>query len=527
MITGKNQIGYELLAAGETTFKTFDPQTNAETSWDFTEATQEEVDQACKKAAEAFPEFSSISASARASFLRTIATEIENLGDDLITAYTTESGLPEGRAKGERGRTIGQLNKFADLLDQSDWVQASVDTAQPDREPLPKADIRKMLRPIGPVAVFGASNFPLAFSTAGGDTASALASGCPVVVKSHPLHAGTGELVASAIVKAAEKTNMPDGVFSHLNSQDSKVGEWLVKHPVIKGVGFTGSRNGGQALMALGASRSEPIPVFAEMGSINPVVFLPKALSQNGSDWAKKYAGSINLGAGQFCTNPGLLLAIEDDALHTFANNLAMELSEQTATCMLHPKMVKAYDHARQMIMNTEGVEILSINLESKQENNGKPTLVKVAGTDFLQKPGLQQEVFGPFSMLVSCSDKAELIEVINALEGQLTGSLIAAEEELASHQEIASALAARVGRILFNGVPTGVEVCTSMHHGGPFPASSDSRFTSVGTDAIYRWVRPVAYQDWPQELLPEELKNENPTGIFRKVNGKLTDKSI
>ena len=318
MITGKNYIGNTLSSLGSTTFSTFDPKLNIDNDWTFHEASDAEIVSAVRLAKSAFPVFRDITGKDRAIFLNAIADEIEALGDELIEVYCKETGLPEGRAKGERGRTMGQLRAFASLIEEGSWVQATIDTALPDRSPMPKSDIRKMMVPLGSVAVFGASNFPLAYSTAGGDTASALASGCPVIVKSHPMHAGTGELVASAIIKAAIKTNMPDGVFSNLNSSGIEVGEKLVKHPDIKAVGFTGSIKGGRALFNMAAQREEPIPVFAEMGSVNPVIFLPRALELKAENWAKTYAGSITLGAGQFCTNPGLLFAINGTGLTTF-----------------------------------------------------------------------------------------------------------------------------------------------------------------------------------------------------------------
>lgn len=520
MITGKNYIGNSLSAKGTQTYKTVNPKLNSDNEWDFTEATEAEVDEAAQKATEAFAVYKQKTDKERAAFLRAIAQEIEALGQEVIDAYTAESGLPEARAMGERGRTIGQLNSFAALLEQGDWVQATIDHGNPERNPAPKPDLRKMQIAVGPVAVFGASNFPFAFSTAGGDTASALAAGCPVIVKSHPMHAGTGELVSSAIIKAVEKTGMPDGVFSNLNSKGITVGEQLVKHPAIKAVGFTGSIKAGTALTKLGAGRKEPIPVYAEMGSINPVVILPEALKANGESWAQKYAGSINLGAGQFCTNPGLILGIEGAELDTFGKHLAAALGQQPANCMLHPNIHSSYESGKQKMLEANGTEVLVVALEAEGANDGKPALVKVTAEDFLDNPELHTEVFGPFSMLVACASKAQLLEVLNTLEGQLTGSLIAEAAEVSAYTDVIDALRSRVGRILFNGVPTGVEVCPAMHHGGPFPATSDAKFTSVGNDAIYRWVRPVSYQDWPQELLPEALKDGNPLGILRKVDG-------
>ena len=523
MITGKNYIGNKISAKGKTTYTTTNPKLNTENEWIFTEATEAEVDAAAQLATEAFAVYKHKTDKERSFFLRAIGEEIEALGQELIDAYTTESGLPKGRALGERGRTIGQLNAFASLLEQGDWVQATIDSGDPNRTPAPKPDLRKMQIAVGPVAVFGASNFPFAFSTAGGDTASALASGCPVIVKSHPMHAATGELVSLAIIKAAQKTGMPDGVFSNLNSKGISVGEQLVNHPAIKAVGFTGSIKAGKALCTIAANREEPIPVYAEMGSINPVVMLPEALKVNAELWAQKYAGSINMGAGQFCTNPGLILGIASEALDTFGKHLATYLDEQAASCMLHPNIHSAYETGKQKMLDASETEVLAVKLSTEGANDGKPTLVKVNGDAFLANTELHTEVFGPFSMLVVCESKEQLVEILNTLEGQLTGSLIGEPSEVANYNEVIDALRSKVGRILFNGVPTGVEVCPAMHHGGPFPASSDSKFTSVGKDAIYRWVRPVSYQDWPQELLPAALRDENPLGILRKVNGSYT----
>ncbi|MEM9144257.1 MAG: aldehyde dehydrogenase (NADP(+)), partial [Bacteroidota bacterium] len=441
--------------------------------------------------------------------------------------YCKETGLPEGRAKGERGRTCFQLRTFADLVEEGSWINATIDTAVPDREPLPKLDLRKMKIPIGPIAVFGASNFPLAYSTAGGDTASALASGCPVVVKSHPMHAGTGELVASAIVRAAQETGMPNGVFSNLNSSGIEVGQLLVKHPKIKGVGFTGSIKGGRALFDMAAQREEPIPVFAEMGSINPVVFLPIALKSKGKEWAKTYAGSITLGTGQFCTNPGLLLGLSDDALDGFVDSLSKEIIKIEPSCMLHPNIISKYDDNKRSMLNANATSVAASYSAEVATNHARQAVVRVSGEAFIDNPRLHQEVFGPFSMIVECKDEEELIKVISRLEGQLTGTIIGTENELEAYENVVKTLENRVGRLIFNGVPTGVEVCPSMQHGGPYPASTDSRFSAVGIDAIQRWVRPISYQNWPNRLLPEALKNENPLAIPRLVNNKKTNTSL
>jgi len=526
MITGKNYIGNLLSSTGNKTFKTFNPQTNLENEIVYSEASNIEIEQAVELAAEAFKVFQKVSGTKKSEFLNEIAHEIEALGDKLIKTYCSETGLPEGRAMGERGRTVFQLRSFANLVKEGSWVEAVIDTADPNRQPIPKVDIRKMLIPLGPVVVFGASNFPLAYSTAGGDTAAALAAGCPVIIKSHPMHAGTGELVASAIIKAAEKTGMPNGVFSNLNSSGIEVGVALVQHPNVKAVGFTGSIGGGRALYNMAAQRPEPIPVFAEMGSVNPVVLLPNAAKNKGSEWAKTYAGSITLGSGQFCTNPGLILGIKGTDLNNFIKILSDEIVKIEPSCMLHPNIIGNYENNKAKMQAQSGLKTTaSINSEIST-NYGCQVITTVNGETFLENTNLHQEVFGPFSMVVQCENTKELEKIISKLEGQLTGTILA-ENELEQYDEIVDALQNRVGRIIFNGVPTGVEVCLAMVHGGPYPASTDSRFTAVGTNSIKRWVRPFSYQSWPNELLPNELKNENPLEIFRSIDGKQTNNKI
>ena len=527
MITGKNYIGNKQSAEGHKTYKTFNPQLNLENEHVFTEATSDEINEAVHLASEAFKTFRAISGEKKAVFLNAIADEILALDADLLKIFSSESGLPEGRAKGERGRTIGQLRSFAELLQEGSWVEASIDTAQPERQPLPKSDIRKMLIPIGPVVVFGASNFPLAYSTAGGDTASALAAGCPVIVKSHPIHAGTGELVASAVIRAAQKTGMPNGVFSNLNSSGIEVGTQLLKHAGIKAVGFTGSIKGGRALYDIAAQREEPIPVFAEMGSINPVVLLPEALKNRGEQLANTYAGSITLGTGQFCTNPGLLIGIKDENLSNFINILSQEILKVEPSCMLHPNIIGAYETNKAKAFSQNGVSVTANFYAEQKPNYARQAVTTVEGRTFIENPTLHQEIFGPYSIVVQCEDIVQLQQIIEQLEGQLTGTLIGENNEVPKYTGVISALQNRVGRLIYNGVPTGVEVCPSMVHGGPYPASTDSRFTAVGVNSIKRWVRPFSYQDWPNELLPEELKNENPLGLFRKVNGKHTTEKI
>ena len=527
MITGKNHIGNQRSGNGSKTYKTFNPQLNIENGNVFYEATSDEINEAVKLSAQAFKIFRTTSGEKKAAFLNAIADEILALDDALIQTYCSESGLPEGRAKGERGRTIFQLRSFANQVHEGSWVEATIDTAQPDRTPAPKPDVRKLLVPLGTVVVFGASNFPLAYSTAGGDTAAAFAAGCPVIVKSHPMHAGTGELVASAIIRAAERTGMPNGVFSNLNSSGIEVGVQLVKHADVKAVGFTGSIRGGRALYDLAAKREEPIPVFAEMGSVNPVIIFPEALAKRGSDLANTYASSITVGTGQFCTNPGLIFGIKGENLTGFIQNLAEEIVKIEPSCMLHPNIFSAYESNKANALVQPELSVVADYGTDVQTNYARQAITTVEGKSFLENPALHQEVFGPFSMVVQCEDANQLETIISKLEGQLTGTVIAESDEASNYAKVVAALQNRVGRIIFNGVPTGVEVCPSMVHGGPYPASSDSRFTAVGINSIKRWVRPFSYQDWPNNLLPNELKDENPLRISRLINGKQTSNKV
>lgn len=522
MITGKNFIGEELSAVGDITYHTVNPKTNQENEHTFHEATKEEVEKAVEKASSVFEIYKKTTGKKRAAFLEAIAAEIEALGDVLIEAFMKESALPEGRAKGECARTVAQLRSFSEMLEEGSWVEAIITQAEG------KPDLRRMLEPIGPVAVFGASNFPLAFSTAGGDTASALAAGCPVVVKSHPLHAETGELVSSAIIKAAKKNGMPDGVFSNLNSSGIEVGQWLVGHPGIKAVGFTGSIKGGTALCQLAANREEPIPIYAEMGSVNPVVALPSAVKDKADHWAEQYAGSITAGTGQFCTNPGLILGISGSEFDMFVQKLGEAVKKIEPTCMLHPNIKTQYDRSKAEVLSQPGFEEVGTYSGELEGNFAQQNVISVDAEVFLKNKAFHKEVFGPFSVVVRCKDKEQLTEVLSKLEGQLTGTILNTDQnELKDFSESIDALKSRVGRLIYNSVPTGVDVSPAMTHGGPFPATSDSKFTSVGLTAVKRWVRPISYQDWPNTMLPEELKDENPLGIFRSINKNVTKDRI
>jgi len=519
-----NLIGYKYTEANGKSFKAIDPSKNEELPGDFFPASLEDADAALSFAEKAFGIYRYTDNKTKAAFLRSIAEEIMAIGDELIDRAMAESGLPQARLQGERGRTTGQLNMFADLVEEGSWVEAVIDSALPDRKPAARPDIRKMLIPIGPVVVFGASNFPLAFSVAGGDTASALASGCPVIVKAHPAHPGTSALVAEAIKKAAEKHNLPEGVFSILYDNGYSIGEALVKHPKTKIVTFTGSYKGGIALLKMAQQRDEPIPVFAEMGSINPVILLPDALENRYEQIAEQYAASITLGAGQFCTNPGLLIGLKSDGLNKFEKALGEAIAKINSSTMLTPGICKNYGQVSEEMPEEEGVTVIGKgNLSEDKINQAQPLITEVSASSFLVNPKLKEEVFGPYSLLVVADYEVQLQQVIDSLHGQLTAGIVADETDLVKYKSLIQNVTSIAGRVMLNNVPTGVEVVQAMQHGGPFPATSDSRFTSVGTGAIKRFVRPVSWQNWSDDLLPDELKEENPLKIWRLVDNKYT----
>ncbi len=488
----------------------------------FNDASTEEIELAMNEAWAAFHVYRKLPLAKRAEFMKTIAFELENCGDALIHTAMSETNLPEARLRGERGRTIFQLNSYAVACEKGDWLGASIDTAIADKVP-PKPDIRKMLVPLGPVVIFGASNFPFAYSTAGGDTASAFAAGCSVVIKAHPAHIRTSQMVAGAILLAAEKCNMPKGIFAHIHGASFETGKALVTHPHTKAVGFTGSYTGGKQLFDWGNQRKEPIPVFAEMGSINPVFLLPEKLKNAAAEIAQLYAGSITLGVGQFCTNPGLIIGIESEALQIFINELGKTIQKITPAPMLNPGIAGAYVKNKANALLQEDVHLIAASEIVSKENDGLPAIATATGQTFLNNPVLHQEVFGPYSIVIRCKNMAEMIEVAKHLEGQLTATLMATDADITDNDELVESVKNICGRFILNNVPTGVEVCLSMHHGGPFPSCTDSRFTSVGADGIKRFARPIAFQNWSNHLLPDELKNENPLGIWRTVNNELT----
>lgn len=484
----------------------------------YSDTSVQEINACMQEAWNAFHVYRKKSLKERAALMRAIAKELESCGDHLIEVAMRETNLPEARLRGERGRTIFQLNSYADACERGDWLEARIDTAIPDKVP-PKPDIRKMLVPLGPVVVYGASNFPFAYSTAGGDTACALAAGCPVIVKAHPAHEHTSEIVADAIHKAVAYLNLPKGVFQHVYGKSIEVGKTLIQHPHTKAVGFTGSYGAGKQLFEWANERKEPIPVFAEMGSVNPVFLLPEKLAASATDIANMYAGSITLGVGQFCTNPGLIIGIESEALNSFTHDLGKAIQKIQPAPMLHAGIVSAYKEKKGNALLQDDVHIVAESETAVKDNEGLPTVATTSAQAFLTNPVLHQEVFGPYSLIIRCANREEMLAVAQHLEGQLTATLMATESDMLQNDELVEAVKNICGRFILNSVPTGVEVCLSMQHGGPFPATTDSRFTSVGADGIKRFARPIAFQNWSNSLLPDELKNENPLGIIRTVN--------
>ncbi len=486
----------------------------------FQDADTSQINEAMQRAYAAFLIYRHKSGKERATFIRAVADEIEALGEAVIETAMRETHLPAARLTGERGRTCHQLRNIADVVAEGSWVQATIDTALPDRQPMPKPDIRNMLVPIGPVVVFGASNFPFAYSTAGVDPAAAWGAGCPVVLKAHPAHPETSEMIAEAVLKAIAKTEMPSGLFEHIHGAGFEVGKTLVMHPKTAAVGFTGSFAGGKALFDLANQRPVPIPVFSEMGSTNPVFLLPGALAKEAEKYARMYAASISGGMGQFCTKPGLIIGIDSPDLAIFSRVLATEIRRVQPVPMLHSGIAKAFRTKRGEVLSQEDVLLEAETVLAYGEEDGIPSMASVSGTQFVANPTLHQEVFGPFSLLIKCKDEPEMQEVIHHLEGQLTCTVIGTEEDYAQVGSLLSSISLLCGRLILNGVPTGVEVCAAMQHGGPFPASTDGRFGSVGPHAMNRFVRPLAFQNFPNHLLPDELKEDNPLKIWRMVNG-------
>lgn len=524
MIDVKQIIGFESIAEGKDLFYAINATTGEQLNYHFYKATNADIEIATEKANKAFQVYRNKSGMDKAIFLETIAEEILQLGEELIEVCCMETALPAGRIQGERMRTVNQLKMFAHLLKEGSWVDARIETAIPDRIPLPKPDIRFIQKALGPVLVFGASNFPLAFSVAGGDTASALAAGCPVIVKAHPAHPATSAFIGKAIQSAAIKTNMPDGVFALLFDDGITIGMQLAIHPAIKAIGFTGSYKAGKALFDAAVNRPIPIPVYAEMGSTNPVFILPEAQKEKADEIAAGYAGSVTMGIGQFCTNPGMLIYNRNSA--NFADTIKNAFEKTVGGKMLTKTILHAYKKGVEHHLNAKEIALIAKGI-ADSDDIAQPVLLKTNSQSLLSNPMLSEEIFGPVSIIIEADSISEYIEIAKNLTGHLTATVHGTAQDLIQHKELLDILEQKVGRLVINGFPTGVEVCSAMVHGGPFPATTDSRSTSVGTAAIYRFTRPVSYQDMPQELLQDELKNHNALGIFRRVNGSLTNESI
>ena len=519
-LTGQMLIAGEPVRGSGKQIRAFDPTAGHELEPGYAYGDASDVAAACVAAAAAFADYRSTTSEQRAQFLEAIATNIEAVKDTVVARAVAESGLPQARLTGEVGRTTGQLRLFADVLREGSWNGARIDPALPDRTPLPRPDIRQRSIPVGPVAVFGASNFPLAFSVAGGDTASALAAGCPVVVKAHDAHPGTSEIVGRAIADAVAASGLPAGTFSLLYGFGPELGVALVTDPHIKAVGFTGSRSGGLALVAAAAGRPEPIPVYAEMSSINPVFLLERALASRGADLGRAFVGSLTLGSGQFCTNPGLVIAVDGPGLDAFITAASDALAQSPATPMLTPGIADAF--ATGVSKLSDEADLIARGEDADRQTSCRAALFATDANSFLSSKTLQAEVFGSSSLIIRCADAAEVRTVAQKIEGQLTATVHADEADHDEVRQLLPLLELKAGRILFGGWPTGVEVCHAMVHGGPSPATSDSRTTSVGARAIERYLRPVCYQDVPKSLLPSAIADGNPDNLWRRIDGRL-----
>jgi len=520
MLTGRNLIACEPADSGDGYF------TAGGTSIEFEEASVAHVDRAVEAAENAFHSYRRVSADVRAEFLDRIAEAIET-SRHLLEAANAETALPPERLAAERGRTAGQLRMFANQIREGSWVNARIDRARPDRKPLPKPDIRRMLIPIGPVAVFAASNFPLAFSVAGGDTASALAAGCPVVVKAHPAHPATSELAAGAVIEAIKATGMPPGTFSLIHSTRNEIARTLVQRSQIKAVAFTGSLRAGRALFDAAASRPDPSPVYAEMGSVNPVFLLPGALAERAEAIAEGLKNSVTLGVGQFCTNPGLTIGIGDEGFERFARRMQQLITDAPSGRMLYPALFQSYQAGVDRLSAIHEVGTTRSPVSTGEASHACASMFETGAQTFIRHPELGEEVFGPSTVVVRCASREEMETIAHRFDGQLTATIHGTPSDLAEYASLISVLEDKAGRLIVNGYPTGVEVCASMQHGGPYPATTDSRKTSVGTAAIHRFARPVAYQDFPHSLLPLELWDANPRQIWRMVDGQMTKEGL
>jgi 2,5-dioxopentanoate dehydrogenase len=523
-LTGKNIVAGNFYSSGATHFRAVDPSTGNELDPVFFNASSIEIDEAIEGATAAFATYAKMSGVQKALFLEAIAAEILSEEENLVKRVDLETRLGEVRLRNELKRTLNQIDLFAKLLRDGSWVNARID---PGNAETSKADIRSMQRAIGPVGVFGASNFPLAFSVAGGDTISALAAGCSVVCKAHPAHPGTSELTGMAIYRAIQKTSMPAGLFSMVHGNSHEAGMQIVKHPLIKAIAFTGSFAGGKALFDAAVKRPEPIPVYAEMGSTNPVFLLPGALKYDGENIGRLLAGSVTLGNGQFCTNPGVVFHIGDGSEQSFINKLTEEIGKKDTGLMLTNGISNAYSTGIDRLLQIPEVTVMAKGIAKSETAGGLPYVLQTSVSRFLAHPELEEEVFGPSTILFKSESKRQLVEAANRLSGHLTATVIGNDNDLDEYRELIDVLEQKAGRLIVNGYPTGVEVCQSMVHGGPFPATTDSRSTSVGTMAIYRFTRAVCYQNFPDRLLPEELKNNNPARLWRMVDGSFRNDAL
>lgn len=520
---GGNLIGFGSSGLGGAVFRAFNPATGAQIEPGFASATVEDVERAVQLATEAAPAWARLPGEQRHDFLRLIADNLEARADDLVARAMIETGLPEARLRGEVARTANQLRLYGAEAENGDWLDARIETAQPERQPLPKPDHRSMLRAIGPVVVFGSSNFPFAYSVAGGDTASAFAAGCPVIVKAHPAHPGTSELVGRLILHAVRDSGLPEGTFSLLFDAGFEVGQALVRHPGVKAVGFTGSLKGGRALADLAAARPEPIPVYAEMGSINPVFILPGALAERGAGIVEGLHASATLGVGQFCTNPGLIVLQRSAEAEQFVQALVAKLAATPEGAMLTAGIARNFAANVETRAGQPGVREIAHGT-AKGACGAAPVWFETEAAFFVGNHALSEEIFGPSALVVWCKDRAEMMQVARSLEGSLTAALHAGADEAKGQGDLIETLAAKAGRVILNGYPTGLEVSRAIVHAGPYPATSDGgRSTAVGTRALNRWARLVCYQNFADELLPPELQNGNPLGLRRLVDGEWT----
>lgn len=525
-LTGCMYIAGAAITGAGAAFRARNPATGEEIGAEYREADAAQIAQATSAAAVAFTEYAYFPASRRAAFLRAIADGILALGDALIDQAQAESALPRARLETERLRTMHQLRLMAETIEEGSWVEARIDTGDPSRAPTPKPDLRRMLVPLGPVAVFGASNFPFAYSIVGGDTASALAAGCPVVSKAHPAQPGTSEMLAAAVTDAARRLDMPAGVFSAVQGWSHETGTALVTDARIQAVGFTGSLRGGRAIFDAAAKRPEPIPVYAEMGSVNPVFLLPSAVAERGAEIANGLANSMTQGVGQFCTNPGILVGVRSEALDALVSALAHRIRDTAAGVMLYDGLHQNFERGVER-SKTAGAHVVAEGGAAQGPSEAHVSLLGVDARTFVDTPALREEMFGPASILVTANSVDELEQVAEAMEGQLTASIHGTEEELVTHARLVRLLERRVGRLIYNGYPTGVEVGHAMQHGGPYPASSDARTTAVGSASIVRFARPVCYQNFPARALPSELRDANDGRIWRMIDGRLTQDDV